>query len=67
MVPSKNKTKLPANNQNLGRAPLNKYIKTNFLITFFYRKSKAKQESRVALKLGNTKLALQESRSFAEL
>ena len=37
----------------------NKYMKVSFLLTVFYRKSKIKQKSRVALKLGNLRFALQ--------
>ena len=37
----------------------NKYMKKSFLLTVFYRKSKMKQRSRVALKLGNLRCALQ--------
>ena len=45
----------------------NKYKKVSFLVTFFYRKSKTKQESLVAPKLGNPGFALQWGSSFAEL
>ena len=45
----------------------NKYMKVSFLLTVFYRKSKIKQKSRVALKLGNLRFALQWSSSFVEL
>ena len=38
---------------------LNKCMKVSFLFTFFNRKSKPKQESRVALKLGNLRFVLQ--------
>ena len=37
----------------------NKYMKVNFLFTFFHRKSKTKQEGRVALNLGNPRFALE--------
>ena len=37
----------------------NKYMKVSFLLTVFYRKSKIKQKSRVTLKLGNLRFALQ--------
>ena len=37
----------------------NKYMRVSFLLTVFYRKNKIKQKSRVALKLGNLRFALQ--------
>ena len=36
----------------------NKYMKISFLVTVFFKKSKTKQESRVALKRGNPRSAL---------
>ena len=44
-----------------------KYMKVSFPLTTFYRKSKIKQKSRVALKLENIRFVLQWSRFFAEL
>ena len=38
---------------------LNKYMKVSFLFTFLYRRSKTKQESRVALKMVNAKFEIQ--------
>ena len=37
----------------------NKYMRVSFLLTVFYIKNKIKQKSRVALKLGNLRFALQ--------
>ena len=37
----------------------NKYMRVSFLLTVFYKKNKIKQKSRVALKLGNLRFALQ--------
>ena len=45
----------------------NKYMKVSFLLTVFYRKSKIKQKSRLGLKLGHLRFALQWSSSFVEL
>ena len=45
----------------------NKYMKKSFLLTVFYKKSKIKQKSRLALKLGNLRIALQWSHSFVKL
>ena len=45
----------------------NKYLKVSFLLTVFYIKSKIKQKSWVALKLGNIRFSLQWSSSFVEL
>ena len=44
----------------------NKYMKGSFLFTVFYKKSKIKQKRRLALKLGNLRIALQWSHSFVE-
>ena len=45
----------------------NKYMKVSFLLTVFYKKSKIKQKSRLALKVGNLRIALQWSHSFVKL
>ena len=45
----------------------NKYMKVSFLLTVFYRKSKIKQKSRLAPKLGHLRFALQWSSSFVEV
>ena len=45
----------------------NKYMEVTFLLTVFYRKSKIKQKSQVALKLGNLRFALHWSSSFLKL
>ena len=45
----------------------NKYMKKSFLLTVFYKKSKIKQKSRLTLKLGNLRIALQWSHSFVKL
>ena len=45
----------------------NKYMKVSFLLTVFYKKGKIKQKSRLALKVGNLRIALQWSHSFVKL